>query len=106
MLEILIFLGIIAVLLMILSVETESLFYSALSSSFWIIMGVSCFNVYLPYEMYNLSSGAIETGVHIVEQASPYSLLFFSIGVMMIIWSFILAFNIPEKMRKKKNEML
>jgi len=78
MLEILIFLGIIAVLLMILSVETESLFYSALSSSFWIIMGVSCFNVYLPYEMYNLSSGAIETGVHIVAGIAVFFIVFFN----------------------------
>jgi len=87
---------IIAIFFMILAIE----FYreendlwcfiiTIVDSTIWYLLAASVLEIERPYEIYNVSSSAVETGTHIVtSKVAPEMVLFFMLmgTIMMIFW--------------------
>jgi len=101
MLEIVfILLLIIAVLLIIFAIEYHDnsfweLVFIVLDIPLWFILGLSNMQIERPYEMYNASSGQIETGIHTVYSPdSPFiAYIFLGIGLVMVIYMVVVLFT-------------
>lgn len=83
-----------AIILMVYSISERGIAWVLMDAIFWLILGVFLLQgIEVPYEMFNSTSGNIETGVHtITTNLDPLSYLFMGIAVIMFILfiSFIL----------------
>ncbi len=89
MLIIMIIFGIITILL---TYEKKDIIMAILSSIIWLITAVGSLEIEIPYQLYNGSSKAIETGVQTI-QYHPLSYLFMAIGIIMFISFIFLIFD-------------
>jgi len=83
-----------AIVLMIYSISERAIALVLMNSIMWMILGVFFVQgIEVPYEMFNSTSGNIETGVHVItSNLDPLSYLFMGISIIMFILfiSFIL----------------
>lgn len=89
-----------AILLIIFSIEYEGNAYwnlvsLVLATPLWFILGLSNMEIERPYEIYNISSSSIETGVHTVTSPiSPYLTYFFAgVGVILMIYLIVMIWD-------------
>ena len=92
---IMIILIIFTILLTLYAVEEESTAFCIITAILWLITALLIIQgVEIPYEMYNASSGNIETGVHTIQtNLTPLSYLFMGFGAIMFVLSFSFAFT-------------
>jgi len=95
-----ILLFILGVLFIIFSIEYErnpfwNLISITLSIPIWFILGLSQMQLEQPYQIFNSTSGNIETGIHtITSPISPYlTYLFVGIGMLMIIYLIAMVYD-------------
>ena len=89
-----------AILLIILAIEYHDnpyweLVFIVLDIPLWFILALSNMQIERPWEMYNVSSNQIETGIHIVSSpVSPYLTYFFmGIGLVMMIYMIVVIWG-------------
>ena len=95
----LIILLIIAVIMMILSYAWESLTLSAVDTILWLILGIGIFNFEVPYQY--SSGGTIIEATHTIESMYPIGWLFILMTFIMMIHTFLLAFDMLQGRDKK-----
>jgi len=76
-----------AIVLMIYSISERAIAFLLMDSILWLILGALLLQgVEVPYEMFNSTSGNIETGVHtITTNLDPLSYLLQGIAVIMFL---------------------
>lgn len=86
-----------AILLLFYAISERGIAFTLMDSVLWLILGVLLLQgIEIPYEMFNATSGKIQTGMHNIYGATgnlePISYLFMGIGTIMFILfiSFIL----------------
>ena len=86
-----------AILLIIFAIEYRDNFYLqlvflALDIPIWFILALSNMKIERPWEMYNVSSEQIETGIHAVtSSSSPFiSYIFSGVGISMFIYLIVI----------------
>ena len=83
-----------AILLLFYAISERGIAWTLMDSVLWLILGVLLLQgIEVPYEMFNATSGHIETGIHLIQNnLTPLSYLFMGIGLIMFILfiSFIL----------------
>jgi len=74
-------------ILMIYSLTERNIALVFLTAVLWLILALFILQgIEVPYEMYNASSGNIETGSHLYrDDLSPLSYLFSALGIIMFI---------------------
>ena len=89
-----------AIILMVFTVENEnhpfwSLVSGFLASIIFLILSLSQMQIEIPYEMFNVTSGYIETGVHVyTSPISPYlTYFFFGLFVILQVYTWAKAFS-------------
>jgi len=90
--SILIILLIIAVLVMILSIEWESITMSIIDVVLWLTLAISIFQVEIPYQ-YTQGNTVIEA-TQTLEGMYPIGWIFIGITLIMMIHTFILSFEV------------
>lgn len=88
-----IILFVLAILLMLICIEVDwGIFWNStfivVDIVLWFLLAASVMEIERPYEMYNATSGFIETGYHTFSSPiSPYLTYFFSLfGIIMMIY--------------------
>lgn len=85
MLEIiLIILVLIAIIFMIIAFYERDPVFALVSSVVWFICSLGSLEIEIPWEMYNVSSSRIETGLHTINPTGE-AYLFLLLGVVMFI---------------------
>jgi formate hydrogenlyase subunit 3/multisubunit Na+/H+ antiporter MnhD subunit len=76
-----------AILLMFYAITERSSAFTILASVLWFIIALFVLQgIEIPYEMFNATSGNIETGVHNIQtNLSPLAYLFMGLGTIMFI---------------------
>jgi formate hydrogenlyase subunit 3/multisubunit Na+/H+ antiporter MnhD subunit len=84
---ILIILILFAIILMLYSIMERSPAFSIMTSVLWLIIALFMLQgVEVPYEMFNATSGNIESGVHLIQtNLDPLSYLFMGLGAIMFL---------------------
>ena len=89
-----------AILLIILAIEYHDnayweLVFITLDIPLWFILALQNMTLERPWEMYNVSSSQIETGIHTVTSSvSPFlTYLFSGIGILMMIYLVVVIFS-------------
>jgi uncharacterized membrane protein len=87
-----------AVLLILFTVQYEkhiiwSIIGSALACFIWAVLAISIYELERPYEMFNVTSGNIETGIHEITMvgAGGISWLFAGIALLMGLYCIFMA---------------
>ena len=95
-----ILLFLLGLILMVFSVEYEkhpfwNLVSGFLSSMIWLIISLSQMVIEIPYQMYNVSSGMVETGVHEYTSLVNVYLTYFFFGlfVIMQVYTWVKVFS-------------
>lgn len=81
-----------------------SFIFTLLGTVVWFILAASILEVEVPYEIYNATSGNIETGVHTVtSKVAPEMVYFFQMMalVMLVINVAVLFLGISDFLKKK-----
>ena len=99
--SILIVLLIIAVLTMILAFEWESLTMSIVDVVLWFTLAISIFNVEIPYQY--MDGVSVFEATQTLEGMYPLGWLFIGMGLIMMIHTFIISF---EMLKGKKPRLL
>lgn len=86
--SVLIILIAIAVVLLIMAYEWKDIIISLIDAVIWFILALWTLDIEIPYQMYNSSSSAIETGFQNVS-IPPLTYLFLMLGVIMFL-SFVI----------------
>jgi formate hydrogenlyase subunit 3/multisubunit Na+/H+ antiporter MnhD subunit len=75
------------IILMIYAISEKNLPFLLISAILWLILALFIIQgIEIPYEMYNATSGNIETGIHKIQtNLDPLSYLFTAIGLVMFI---------------------
>ena len=75
------------VILMVYAIEERRIAFCFLTAVLWLILALFLIQgIEVPYEMYNATSGHIETGVHTIQtNLSPLSYLFAGLAIIMFI---------------------
>jgi len=100
--SILIILLIIAVLVMILAFEWESLTMSIIDVVLWLTLSIGIFNVEIPYQY--TQSGSIVEATQTLEGMYPIGWIFLGIALIMMIHTFLLGFDLLRL--RKSSRML
>lgn len=89
-----------AILFIVFAIEFEhnsfwNLISIVLSAVLWFILALSVMQIERPYEIYNASSGVVETGYHtFTSPVSPFiSYIFMGMGVIMMIYLFAMTYD-------------
>jgi formate hydrogenlyase subunit 3/multisubunit Na+/H+ antiporter MnhD subunit len=82
-----IILAILTILLMFYAISERSSAFTVIAATLWFILALFVLQgIEIPYEMYNATSGNIETNIHnIQENLSPLAYLFMLFGTIMFI---------------------
>jgi formate hydrogenlyase subunit 3/multisubunit Na+/H+ antiporter MnhD subunit len=102
---ILVILILFAIILMLYSIMERSPAFSIMTSVLWLIIALFMLQgVEVPYEMFNATSGNIESGVHLIQtNLDPLSYLFMGLGAIMFLLFVTFAmemFTDYKKMRR------
>jgi len=90
---------ILAILLLIATIEWESITIGVLDSGIWFLLAVAITRIEIPYEYVN--NGQIIEATHTITNLAPFGYLFMGIGIIVIIY---VIFHILEMMYKRKYE--
>jgi len=89
-----------AILFIIFAIEYEgnpfwNLVSIVLSSVLWFILALSVMQIERPYEMYNATSGNIETGYHVfTSPVSPFiTYIFVGMGIITMIYLVAMVYD-------------
>jgi len=76
-----------AIILMIYGISERSILFTFITAVLWLIIALFMLQgIEVPYQMYNATSGNIETGVHTIQtNLDPLSYLFMGFGAIMFI---------------------
>jgi len=102
---------IIAIILIIIVAEIEyegfpyywGLMLTLLDTIIWFILAASVFEIESPWEMYNVSSGNIETGIHIVSSKVSPAMSYFCL-MMAISMSIYFGYAMLSTFRQLYNK--
>jgi len=84
---------VVAILLILLSVEWESMAFCVLDIILWLVLAVSVHQIEIPYEAID-GNNNIVTGTHNIESMFPLSILFYGIAIIMFIY-FLVNLALP-----------
>ena len=101
--SIFIILLIIAVILLVLTVEWESLSLGAINIILWFILGISILQLEVPYQY--TQGNTVVTATHKLESMHPLGYLFVGIGFIVAIYVWV-AIITPMLKGKKSKRML
>ena len=75
------------IILMIYSIEERRIAFTLLTSILWLTLALFTIQgIEIPYEMYNSTSGNIETGIHTIQtNLDPLSYVFMALAIIMFI---------------------
>jgi len=100
-----------AILFLLIAVEKMrekdwfwSFVFTLLDTVIWFILAASILEVETPYEMFNATSGQVETGIHTVNsKVAPEMVYFFQMMglVMLVVNVSILFMGISDFLKKK-----
>ena len=101
---ILVILILFAIIMMIYSILERSPAFSIITAILWLIIAVFMLQgVEVPYEMFNATSGNIESGVHTIQtNLDPLSYLFTGFGAVMFILFVTFAMEIFTDYKKMR----
>lgn len=85
----LVILVLVSVIMMLLAYLHRDPVFALISSITWVVSGLGSLEIEVPYQMYNVSSQQIETGIQTIESLSGIGLLFMGFGVVMFV-SFVI----------------
>jgi len=93
-----------AILLMFYSITERSIAFTIMTAVLWLIIALFMLQgIEVPYEMFNATSGKIETGVHVIQtNLDPLSYLFMGLGVIMFLLSVTFMMESLSDSRKLK----
>jgi len=93
-----------AILLMFYSITERSIAFTIMTAVLWLIIALFMLQgIEVPYEMFNATSGNIETGVHVIQtNLDPLSYLFMGLGVIMFLLSVTFMMESLSDSRKLK----
>lgn len=77
------------VILMFYAIQNRVPYVAILNATIWLVLGLFTLQgIDIPYEMYNPTTGLIETGVHTItsDTLNAFSYLFILLGVIMFIF--------------------
>ena len=76
-----------AIILMIYGISERSIIFTFIAAVLWLIIALFMLQgIEVPYQMYNVTSGNIETGVHTIQNnLEPLSYLFMGFGAILFI---------------------
>lgn len=80
---------ILAVIFLILLLETDSLALGVIDAVLWFILSIAVMNINVPYQLYNVATDEIETGVQVIESEYMLSWLFILIGIIVLLYVFV-----------------
>lgn len=75
------------IILMIYSINERSIAFTFLTAVLWLILALFMLQgIEIPYEMFNVTSGNIETGIHKIQtNLDPLAYLFMGLGAIMFL---------------------
>jgi len=89
-----------AILFILLAIDNHDnafweLVFIVMDIPLWFILALSNMEIERPWEMYNVSSSQIETGIHTVTSPiSPYlTYLFAGVGLIMMVYMIVVLFG-------------
>jgi uncharacterized membrane protein len=93
-----------AILLTIYGINERSIAFTLISAILWLIIALFMLQgIEVPYEMFNATSGNIETGVHVIQtNLDPLSYLFTGFGAILFILSITFMLEAFSDYRKIK----
>jgi len=95
MLEILLVIFILmAIITMMVAFYERDPVFALVSAVLWLISALGSFQIEYPYEMYNATSSAIETGVHTIEPVAATAYIFMILGIIMFFSFLALVFEL------------
>lgn len=100
---ILIILILFAIILMLYSISERQLAFLIIGATLWFIIALFMLQgVEVPYEMFNATSGNIESGVHTIQtNLEPLAYLFMGLGTIMFL--LFVTYSMEIFSSKKKN---
>ena len=92
------------IIVMFHAITERSIASAILSASLWLIISLFMLQgIEIPYEMFNATSGNIETGVHTIQtNLDPLAYLFMGLGAIMFILSVTLMMEALSDYKKIK----
>lgn len=105
MLDILfILLMLLTILLMFYSIMEKHITFTVITTVMWFVLALFMLQgIEIPYEMFNATSGNIETGTHVVQtNLIPISYLFMGLGAIMFILFVVFSMETLSDYRKIK----
>lgn len=92
------------IILMFYAITERHLSFTLLSAIIWLILALLTIQgIEVPYEMYNSTSGNIETGVHTIQtNLDPLAYLFMAIGIIMFILFFTFTLEAFQDLKRVK----
>ena len=90
------------IILMLYATQERSIAYTLSAGIIWLILALFIVQgIEIPYEMYNATSGHIETGVHTIRTyLDPLSYLFGAFGLIMFVLGFTYMLEAMTDMKK------
>jgi len=101
--SIFIILLVIAILFLVLTIVWESLVLGAMDIITWMILGISVYQLELPYTAIQ-NDNTIVTGIHTIETLWPLCTLFMGIAVIMTIY--LLTYIVGPMLKGKFSRMM
>jgi len=101
--SIIIILLIIAVIMLVLTVEWQSLAIGAIDIILWFILAISIFKVEIPYQY--TQGNTVYTGTQSLESMHPLGYLFIGVGMVMVIYIWVTIIT-PMLKGKKWDRMM
>ena len=94
-----------AIILTLYSMAERSIAFTLITAILWLIIALFMLQgIEVPYEMYNSSSGNIETGVHTIRtNLDPLAYLFMGFGAIMFILT--ISFMMESLMDYKRTRL-
>ena len=84
---------VLALILMILTYTEKDPLFALCSAITWLIASLGSLSWERPYEIFNATSGSIETGTHIFENLYGISYWFMAFAIIMFLSFAMLAFS-------------
>lgn len=94
------------IILMLYAISERNIAFCFVSAILWLIIAVFMLQgIEIPYEMYNATSGNIETGVHTIRtnlDALSYLFMLFGLIMFILFVTFLLEFFMDYKKIKSR----
>jgi len=74
-----------ALIMTLIAYENSDSVFALIGSITWFVAALGTLEIEIPYQMFNATSGVIETGTHVFENLWGISYLFMGLGVVTFI---------------------